>query len=415
MPHVGLYTALLTSTIVLAALFTALPYYDTEAPMIQRLAHLTASLKAPNNVLALQQQSLSRTMSTTTTINGTTMPAGWHSGPDDSFHGKITEDGPFKPEKDRYHLYIGLFCPFAHRANIAVHLKQLDKYAGIETSIVKPYPKGNDKGWPGWQFNVKEDQGTDRWYEGATLDRLFGSKFLHEVYFKAEKEYKGRYSVPVLWDKKLDTIVNNESAELLRDLQTAFNSLLPPDLADITLYPDELREDIDRISDWMQPDLNTGVYKAGFAPDQATYEKNLPAPFAALNKLEKIAHAHGGPYILGKSMTEVDVRAYATLIRFDTVYVQHFKCNLGMIRYSYPVLHNWLKYMYWEHPEYRNTTDFRHIKENYTKSHTDINPKAITPVGPWPNIDKGFETDLGKLEPGSIDMPEVLEYEKKLG
>ena len=189
-----------------------------------------------------------------------TLPSFWHSGPDDAFHGKITSDGPFKPEKDRYHLYVGLFCPFAHRANFMLHLKQLNKYAGIETSIVKPYPKGDDKGWPGWQFNLENDK--EGAYEGATVDKLYGSKYMHELYFKADKEYKGRYSVPVLWDKKLNTIVNNESLELLRDMQTAFNSLLPRDLAGIDLYPKDLQDDIDRIGEWMQRDLNTGVYKS---------------------------------------------------------------------------------------------------------------------------------------------------------
>ncbi|WPH05094.1 hypothetical protein R9X50_00799500 [Acrodontium crateriforme] len=342
------------------------------------------------------------------------LPSSWHSGPEDAFHGKITPNGLFKPEKGRYHLYIGLFCPFAHRANVLVVLKQLQKYAGIETSIVKPYPKGDDNGWPGWQFNLKSDEGTDLWYEGATDDKLFDSKFMHEVYFKADKDFKGRYSVPVLWDKKLGTIVNNDSLELLRDLQTGFNSLLPPELQEITLYPEDLRNDIDRIGNWMQRDLNTGVYKVGFNQSQEGYEKNLPAVFAALNKLEKITHTNKGPYILGKHMTELDVRAYATLIRFDTVYVQHFKCNLGMLRYSYPVLNNWLKNMYWNHSEFKDTTDFRHIKENYTKSHPKVNPLAITPVGPWPSIEKGYEADFSKLVPGEIDMPEVLEYEKKI-
>ena len=191
------------------------------------------------------------------------LPASWHSGPDDAFHGTITPASPFLPEKNRYHLYIGLFCPFAHRANLILHMKQLHKYAGIETSIVKPYPKGDDKGWPGWQFNLASEKGTEKWYEGSTVDEIYGSKFLHEIYFKADPEYKGRYSVPVLWDKKLNTIVNNESLELLRDLQTSFNGLddLPKELKDITLYPEDLREDIDRIGAWMQRDLNTGVYK----------------------------------------------------------------------------------------------------------------------------------------------------------
>ena len=184
---------------------------------------------------------------------------------------------------------------------------------------MKPYPKGVD-GWPGWQFNLENDK--EGWYDGATVDKLHGSKYMHELYFKADKEYKGKYSVPVLWDKKLDTIVNNESLELLRDLQTAFNTLLPQELADINLYPENLREDIDRIGEWMQRDFNTGVYKAGFAPDQETYEKNIFQPFAALNKLEKIASSHGGPYLLGKHQTELDIRAYATVVRFDTVYDQ---------------------------------------------------------------------------------------------
>ncbi|KAK4561519.1 hypothetical protein LTR86_004837 [Recurvomyces mirabilis] len=343
--------------------------------------------------------------------NGTSMPEGWHSGPDDSWHGIISKDGPFIPEKNRYHLYIGLFCPFAHRANYVRELKQLEKYAGIDVSIVKPYPKGNDKGWPGWRFNHKDE--TD--YERATEDKLFGSQLLHEVYFKSDPDYKGRYSVPVLWDKKLNTIVNNESAEILHWLPAAFNELLPKELVEISLYPGELEKEIDSVAGWMSDHLNTGVYKAGFAPDQETYNKNLPPVFASLNKLEKIAKQNGGPYILGKHLTELDVRAYATIIRFDPVYVQHFKCNLGMIRYSYPVLHNWLKGMYWNHAEARSTTDFRHIKDNYTKSHHDINPLAITPMGPWPNIDKDYESDWSKIEPGCIDMPEVLDWEKKLG
>jgi putative glutathione S-transferase len=339
------------------------------------------------------------------------LPSSWHSGPDDSFHGKVTPEGPFKPEKGRYHLYIGLFCPFAHRATIIFHLKQLQKYADIEVSITKPYPKGDDKGWPGWQFNVKDEEP----YEGATKDQLYGSKFMHELYFKADKDYKGRYSVPVLWDKKLHTIVNNESTELLRDLQTSFNSLLPEALQSITLYPEPHRAQIDTLNDQLQETLNTGVYKAGFAPDQASYESAIPPIFASLNKLERLASQNRGPYLLGQTLTEVDVRVFATLIRFDVVYVQHFKVNLGMLRYSYPTLYNWLKGLYWGNPSFRATTDFRHIKENYTKSHDRINPRGITPLGPWPDLDEGVEEDWGKLGVGRIGMPVVLEAEKALG
>ncbi|KAK8040989.1 hypothetical protein PG994_013996 [Apiospora phragmitis] len=319
-----------------------------------------------------------------------------HAGPDDSWHGVVSPDGPFQPEAGRYHLYIGLFCPFAHRAYLVRHLKGLQDAIGV--SVVKPYPKGNDQGWPGWQFpgaNGPEDV-----YEGATADKLFGSKFMHEVYFKADPGYKGRYSVPVLWDTKTGTIVNNESHELLRWMPTAFNSLLPEGSPErqLDLLPEHLRDQIDEISEWMQRDLNTGVYKAGFARSQEEYEENVPTVFAALNHLESIMHKNGGPYILGKELTELDLRAYATIIRFDAVYVQHFKCNLGTIRGNYTVIHNWLKNLYW----------------NYTKSHGDINPLAITPLGPFPDIEAGSNIELSSIQPGSVEHPVVLARQKDL-
>ncbi|KAL2427396.1 Glutathione S-transferase omega-like 2 [Exophiala dermatitidis] len=329
------------------------------------------------------------------------------AGTAQSWHGKITPDGPFPPQKGRYHMYIGLFCPFAHRANLVRHLKGLTEI--IDISIVKPYPKGDEKGWPGWQFPQTDDE-----YPGATVDHLYGSKYMHEIYFKAEPEYKGRYSVPVLWDRETETIVNNESAELLRDLQTAFNPLLPEEYARVTLYPEHLRPKIDEVAEWMQRDLNTGVYKAGFADSQETYDKNVLPVFAALNRLEKMVAENGGPYILGKELTELDIRAYATLIRFDTVYVQHFKCNLGTIRHYYPQLNNYLKNLYWNVEGFKETSDFKHIKETYTKSHYDINPKAITPRGPYPDVEEGYEPDLSKLRVGGVAMPEVVELEKKL-
>jgi putative glutathione S-transferase len=130
------------------------------------------------------------------------------------------------------------------------------------------------------------------------------------------------------------------------------------------LYPPQHRADIDRISEWMQRDLNTGVYRAGFAPDQDAYDKNTVPVFAALNQLEEIVHANDGPFLLGKDITELDLRLYATLIRFDTVYVQHFKCNLGTIRHDYPNLNNWIKHLYWNVKGFKETTDFKHIKEN---------------------------------------------------
>ena len=164
----------------------------------------------------------------------------------------------------------------------------------------------------------------------------------------------------------------------------------------------------------MQRDLNTGVYRAGFADTQEEYDKNVLPVFAALNRLEKMVRESGGPYILGENLTELDVRAYASIVRFDVVYVQHFKCNLGMIRNEYPQLNNWLKRLYWSEPGFRETTNFKHIKENYTKSHWDVNPKAITPRGPWPDIEEGWEDDVTKINVGGVLMPEVLGLEKKL-
>lgn len=286
-----------------------------------------------------------------------------HAGPEDGWHGIVGSEGPFAAEAGRYHLYIGLFCPFAHRVNLVRHIKGLDK--AIDLSVVMPYPKGDDKGWPGWRF---PDRAAPP-YEGATDDKLFGSEYMHEVYFKDDKDYKGRYSVPVLWDTKSGRIVNNESAELLRWMPTAFNGVLSVDSPEraLDLYPEHLREKIDHISQWMQPHLNGGVYRAGFATTQEDYDDKVPTVFAALNHLEEIIHQNGGPYILGQDLTEVDIRAYATIIRFDVAYVQHFKCNLGTIRGNYPVIHEWLKNLYWNVKGFQETTDFRHIKENVSE------------------------------------------------
>jgi glutathionyl-hydroquinone reductase len=329
------------------------------------------------------------------------------AGSADSWHGIIAADSPFTPDKNRYHLYVGLFCPFAHRALLIRHLFNLQEVLPI--SIVRPYPKGNDDGWPGWQFPKDDAE-----YPNATTDHLFSSKFLHEVYFKADSEYKGRYSVPLLWDKQTDTVVNNESAEILRWLQGAFDGVVETGKKSMELYPEDLRDVIDEVSVWMQRDLNTGVYKAGFAETQEDYDKNVLPVFAALNRVERMLHENGGPYLLGRQLTEIDVRAYCTIIRFDPVYVQHFKLNLGTIRGEYPQINNWLKRLYWQVSGFKETTDFKHIKENYTKSHFGINPKAITPMGPFPNIEEGWEEDVAKVRVGGIMMKEVVDLEREL-
>ena len=304
-------------------------------------------------------------------------------------------------------MYIGLFCPFAHRANLIRHLFNLQDVISIST--VRPYPKGDDNGWPGWQFPADESE-----HPNATIDHLFKSKYLHEVYFKADPEYKGRYSVPVLWDTETGTIVNNESEELMRWMQGAFQDVIETGRPPMDLYPESLRKVIDEVSIWMQSDLNSGVYKAGFAQSQEDYDKNVAPVFAALNRIEKMLSANGGPYLLGERLTELDVRAYATIIRFDAVYVQHFKLDLTTIRHGYPQINNWLKRLYWSVPGFKETTDFKHIKENYTKSHQSINPLSITPMGPFPFIEEGWEEDVTKVKVGGVMMGQVVELEKKL-
>ena len=205
---------------------------------------------------------------------------------------------------------------------------------------------------------------------------------------------------------------------MLRWLPTAFDSIQPPEKLPphIDLYPSGLGSVIDKLANWIGDNLNTGVYKAGFAPDQETYDKNVIPVFAALNTLERVIATKGGPFILGEKLTELDIRAYATVVRFDVVYVQHFKCNLGMIRQDYPHILAWLQHLYWEVEGwgFKETTDFKHIKENYTKSHYDINPKAITPMGPYPDVPSNGKTDFAKLRVGAVEMKEVLEYAEKL-
>ncbi|KAK0610661.1 glutathione S-transferase Gst3, variant [Bombardia bombarda] len=346
------------------------------------------------------------------------------AGSDQSWHGRIAPGGIFPPEKGRYRLYIGLHCgPFAHRVNLVRHLKGLEMI--LPVTVVTPYANEEEYGGSArkcqWQFPcTPDDHGSDdeNLAVAANSDPLFGSRYLHELYFKADPSYRGRYSVPVLWDMQASTIVNNESAELVRDLQTAFNSLLPEPLNTFTLCPPHLENEIDWISEWMQRDLHTGVYRAGLAKTQELYDAAVPKVFAALNVLEKVIYANGGPYILGDTITELDVSAYATLIRFDVVYVQHFKCNLGMIRHDYPQIQNWLSNLYYNVRGFKETTDFKSIKENYTKMNADINPSGITPMGPYPDVEgaEGFhEKDLEKVGLGGIRLPIVLKAEAELG
>lgn len=280
----------------------------------------------------------------------------------------------FPVEADRYHLYVGLFCPFAHRVMITRELKGLQEF--LPMSVVKAYSKDDGD----WRFPATDDE-----YPDSTIDHLFHSEFLHEVYFKSYKDYKSIYSVPVLWNKKTNQIVNNESEDIMRMLNNAFDDLLPKGSSqhDLNFYPAHLQPQIEEISSWMMPDLNSDVYKAGFADIQSSYEKNARIVFSTLDRLESmLSQSHKSSLYLLPQMSEIDIKLFTTLIRFDVVYQQHFKLMLRSIRHEYPYLNRWMKNMYWNVLSVRRTINFKHIKENYTKSHIRINPLGITPLGP---------------------------------
>ena len=281
---------------------------------------------------------------------------------------------------------VALFCPFAHRVIITRELKGLQSFLPI--SIVKAYPKEGG----GWRF-----PDTDHEYPGSTIDHLFHSKFLSEVYRKSRGDYTGKYSVPVLWDKKTNQIVNNESEDIMRMLNVAFNHYLPENdqRRELNFYPNALKDKIDEINGWMMPNLNAGVYKAGFAADQERYDAAALVVFEALDRLEKMLKEQNSIFLIPGSPypTEVDIKLYTTLVRFDTIYQQHFKLMLRSIRHNYPHLNRWLKNFYWNVPGVKETTNFKHIKENYTKSHQDINPKSITPLGPEPEVESWTQED----------------------
>lgn len=306
-----------------------------------------------------------------------------------SFRSFISRDpsvSSFPPEKGRYHLYVSYACPWATRALIVRKLKGLEDF--ISFSSVHWH-----MGEKGWRFPTAEEgrEGGDAAGEQVVPDPVGDKKFLREVYFGVEPEYKGRFTVPVLFDKKEGKIVNNESSEIVRMLGREFDALLEdPKQRDLDLYPEDLRKEIDEINEWVYHDINNGVYKSGFATTQEAYERNVKKVFEGLDKVEEhlrsVQQSGKGEYWFGDKLTEVDVRLFPTIIRFDPVYVQHFKCNLRDIRSGYPAIHRWLRHLYWHVPAFRETTNFLHIKKHYTCSHPQINPKGITPVGPVPDI-----------------------------
>lgn len=282
------------------------------------------------------------------------------------FRGWVTKDGApgpdgrsFPAEPGRYHLYVSYACPWAHRTLIVRKLKKLDDIVSV--SVVHPH-MGDD----GWTFRTDE---------GATGDHLYGFDFLREVYQKADPHYTGRVTVPVLWDRKTETIVSNESAEIIRMFNSAFNAW---GNAGVDLYPEPLRKEIDRWNDAIYPAVNNGVYRCGFATTQEAYEEAFVELFDMLDRLEERLGVQR--YLAGDRLTEADWRLFTTLVRFDPVYVGHFKCNLRRIA-DYPHLSNYLRELY-QVPGIAETVNMEHIKQHYYGSHPTINPTGIVPVGP---------------------------------
>jgi putative glutathione S-transferase len=276
--------------------------------------------------------------------------------------------GGFKAEAGRYHLYVSLACPWAHRTLIYRKLKQLEDL--ISVSVVDYLMLEN-----GWEFRKRDNDP-----HGTTGDDLFGSDYLYQVYLKADPNYSGRVTVPVLWDKQENTIVSNESAEIIRMLNSAFDGLTGSTL---DLYPKDLRGEIDEINTLVYDTVNNGVYKAGFATTQEAYEEAVTRLFETLDGLEE--RLGQSRYLLGDQPTEADWRLFTTLVRFDAVYVGHFKCNIRRIA-DYANLAGYLRDLY-QQPGVAGTCNLVHIKNHYYGSHKTINPTGVVPVGPMLDLD----------------------------
>lgn len=286
------------------------------------------------------------------------------------FRGWVTADGSsgpegqtgFEAEAGRYHLFVSYACPWAHRTLIARALKGLEDL--ISVSVV-----GATMLEHGWTFDTDD---------GSTGDPLYGSEFLHQIYTRADKTYSGRVTVPVLWDTKTETIVSNESSDIIRMFNTAFDEL---GAAPGHFYPDDKRDDIDALNDRIYDTINNGVYKAGFATSQDAYEEAVQPLFGSLDWLEGLLGDKR--YLTGPELTEADIRLFTTLIRFDPVYVGHFKCNLKMLK-DYPNLWAYTRDIY-NHHGIKETVHMDHIKTHYYASHKTINPTGVVPSGP--NLD----------------------------
>jgi glutathionyl-hydroquinone reductase len=268
-------------------------------------------------------------------------------------------DGGFAAEPGRYHLYVSLACPWAHRTLILRALKRLE--AAVSVSVTSWHNSTE-----GWTF----DPAT-----GSSGDAVNGTRRLSDVYLLADPHYTGRVTVPTLWDRQRRTIVNNESSEIIRMLNSAFDAFTE---VRTDFYPATQRAEIDRVNAQIYTAINNGVYRTGFATTQAAYEEAFAALFQALDEIER--RLGGQRYLVGNRLTEADWRLFTTLVRFDAVYVGHFKCNLRRI-VDYPNLSNYLRDLY-QVPGVAATVDLDHIKRHYYGSHRHINPAGIVPLGP---------------------------------
>ncbi|KAI8326064.1 glutathione S-transferase [Martensiomyces pterosporus] len=269
----------------------------------------------------------------------------------------------FPAEAGRYHLYVSYTCPWAHRTIIVRNLKGLQNVVGL--SIADPVLGPN-----GWEFSVP--------------DEVTGAKYLREIYFKAEPAYAARFTVPVLWDKKKQTIVNNESAEIIRIFNSAFDDLVEPEYRGVTFYPEDLRAQIDEVNEWIYDTVNNGVYKAGFATKQEAYERHVPVLFKSLDRIEDILAK--SEFLVGDRLTEADLRLFTTIVRFDPVYHGHFKCNLKQIETGYPNILRWAREVY-QIPGVKETVKIDHIKQGYYLSQISTNPNKIIPLSNGPDLD----------------------------
>ncbi len=273
-------------------------------------------------------------------------------------------DAGFKAEADRYHLYVSFACPWANRTLIMRSLKGLEDMIGV--SVVDWFMGNN-----GWEFRERD---------GATGDKLFGSDFAHQLYTRAVSDYSGRVTVPILWDKHRGTIVSNESSEIIRMFNSAFDGVgaIRGDY-----YPRELRSEIDEINERIYHTVNNGVYKCGFATKPEPYQEAFGELFDTLDAMEE--RLSNQRWLAGDTFTEADIRFFVTLIRFDPVYVGHFKCNRQRIS-DYPNLSNYTRDIY-QMPEVKKNIDHFHIKHHYYASHETINPHRIVPLGPEVDFD----------------------------